>query len=70
MKAKNNPCRTGHVYTDYYASGRCGTPYCYGWTELHCSRCGWYTVSCPCGSNDGASKISYAQQRSIDRRIR
>lgn len=71
MKAKDDPCLGGcrdEDLTGHIAHGRCGTPYCYGWQEVHCRKCGWYSSSCPCGSCNGAAKISAAQTRALSRR--
>ena len=69
--AKNRPCRNGcddKNLTEHYASGGCATDYCGGWTESHCRKCGWFVSSCACGSNNGASKISYRAEKTIGRR--
>ncbi len=69
MKRKPRPCRNGCSDADatcYYASGGCGMAEgCSGWNEQHCSRCGWFISSCPCGCSNGASKISHRAEVAI-----
>lgn len=55
-----SPCEGGcEDLTDYMDSGGCGTPYCSGWSEYHCRKCGWYTCECTCGFCDGQSKVPW-----------
>lgn len=70
MKATSEPCaqHDERDQTDHYASGGCETPYCDGWIESRCRRCGWFYTSCRCGFNNGQSRNSYRHQRAMDRR--
>ena len=73
MRCKPAPCKSGckdgDLYPNYYESGGgCGTPYCHGPSETHCRKCGWFTMSCLCGSCNGASKVSARTWDDIQRR--
>lgn len=65
MRRKVQPCKQ-HVWSETHSAwGGCGTPYCGGWTEGRCVRCGWYIASCPCGSNNGADTISSKYRKKL-----
>lgn len=48
-------CLHRNTYEDYSDGGICGTPYCPGWSEYHCSDCGLFFIEDPCGCNFGES---------------
>lgn len=66
---KFETCAHEHL-TDYYATGRCGTPLCGGWTESHCRDCGAFISECPCGAENGASAWSWRRHKVEERRRR
>lgn len=60
------PCLGGCKDSDLTAHSRyigCGTPYCSGCNEVHCRRCGFFSTSCPCGSNNGYDTVSDKARR-------
>lgn len=69
--AKRNPCSGGckdEDLTDYYEWGSCDTPFCGTWFESHCRKCGWYIITCRCGSSNGWSTSSCRMRRSKTKR--
>ena len=65
------PCFDGCKDSDLTAYDRyvgCGTPYCSGGHEVHCRRCGFFSLTCPCGCNNGYDTVSEKTRLAISRR--